>query len=71
MKDNEVYLLCLSYVDNFDVLGVYTDYLKAYEEQMNLERYSVHHECEQKYHIYYLKLNEYYNYKRFNESEIY
>ena len=33
----EVYLLCLSYVDNFDVLGVYTDYIKAYEDFKRVE----------------------------------
>ena len=66
----EVYLLCLSYVDNFDVLGVYTDYLKACKEQTNLEKYSVHNEAEQRYCIYCLKLNEYYNYQQFKNAEI-
>ena len=67
---SKVYLLCLSYVDNFDVLGVYTDYIKAYEEQRNLEKYSVYDEAEQRYCIYCLELNKYYNYKEFDKSEI-
>ena len=67
---NEVYLLCLSYVDNFDVLGVYTDYIKASDELRNLERYVIHDEPEMKYKIYSLELNKYYSYKDFDKTEI-
>ena len=36
---DEVYVLCLSYVDNFEVFGVYTDYLEAEKVKNDLIKY--------------------------------
>ncbi len=66
----EVYLLCLSDVDNFDIIGVYSNYLAALDEQHNLERYCIFDESEQSFHIYCLKIDEFYNYKKFCSTEI-
>lgn len=68
---DEVYVLCLSYVDNFEVFGVYTDYLEAEKAKNDLIKYSIFDEAEQQYHIYRMSLNKYYNYKEFERCEVF
>ena len=67
--NKEVYLICKSYVDGFDVLEVCTEYLNALSELTNIKKYSTYEEPEEKYHIYCLELNKYYNYDNFHKSE--
>lgn len=70
MNNEEIYLVCKSYVDNFEVLEVCKDYLKALEELENIKKYSQFKEAEEKYHIYCLEFDKFYSYKEFDDSEV-
>lgn len=66
----EVYVLTIHDEDTFDILGIYSDYLKADEDRQGYIKYNCNFYFRADLRITLMKLNELYSFEKFRESEV-
>lgn len=68
--DNEVYVLTIHDEDTFQILGIYSDYLKADEDRRGYIKYNNNFYFRADLRITLMKLNELYSFEKFRDSEV-
>lgn len=66
----EVYVLTIHDVDNVEILGVYSDYLKADEDRRGYIKYNCNFYFRADLRITLMKINELYSFEKFKDSEV-
>ena len=66
----EVYVLSIHDEDTFQILGIYTDYLKADEDRRGYIKYNDTYYFSPELRITLIQLNQLYSWEKFKQSEV-